>query len=112
MTELDDFRGLLTGVLRHGGDRAVYALAGDLDTVTGELLVARLRELTDGVSPLDVDLSEVAFMDSTGLRSLFQVHDVVTARGGRLRLVNPSDRVMRLLELTETADQFEIVPIS
>jgi anti-anti-sigma factor len=48
-------------------------------------------------------------MDSTGLRSLFQLHDITTADGGRLRLLNPSERIMRLLELTGTVDQFEIV---
>jgi anti-anti-sigma factor len=53
--------------------------------------------------------TDVGFMDFTGLRSLFHLHDIATARGGRLRLLHPSDRIMRLLELTDTADQFEIV---
>jgi anti-anti-sigma factor len=68
-----------------------------------------VREIADGAAPLDLDLAEVAFMDSTGLRSLFHLHDIATAHGGRLRLLRPSPRVMRLLEMTNTADQFEIV---
>ncbi|HTI35648.1 MAG TPA: STAS domain-containing protein [Miltoncostaea sp.] len=106
----DDFRGLLHGELRHVDGRAVYALSGDVDVVTSPALVARVREIADGTMRFDLDLAEVAFMDSTGLRSLFQLHDITTAHGGRLRLLRPSERVMRLLEMTDTADQFEIVP--
>ena len=109
MSDGDDFRGLLHGELRHVDGRIVYALSGDMDVVTSEQLVARVREIADGSVPFDLDLTGVGFMDSTGLRSLFQLHDIATAHGGRLRLLHPSDRIMRLLELTDTADQFEIV---
>ena len=109
MSDGDDFRGLLHGVLRHVDGRIVYALSGDLDMVTSDALVMRMREVADGSAPLDLDLTDVGFMDSTGLRSLFRLHDIATAHGGRLRLLHPSDRLMRLLELTDTADQFEIV---
>jgi anti-anti-sigma factor len=109
MIDGDDFRGLLHGALRHVDGRAVYALSGDIDVVTGEPLVARVREIADGAGQFDLDMAEVGFVDSTGLRSLFHLHDVVTRRGGRLRLLSPSEPVMRLLELTDTADQFEIV---
>ena len=109
MSDGDDFRGLLHGELRHADGRMVYALSGDMDMVTSEQLVARVREIADGSAPFDLDLTDVGFMDSTGLRSLFRLHDIATAHGGRLRLLHPSDRLMRLLELTDTADQFEIV---
>ena len=109
MIDSDDFRGLLHGVLRHVDGRTVYVLSGDVDIVTSEPLVARVREIADGSAPFDLDLTDVGFMDSTGLRSLFRLHDITTARGGRLRLLHPSDEILRLLELTDTADQFEIV---
>ena len=109
MVNGDDFRGLLHGELRHVDGRTVYALSGDIDMVTSDPLVARIREIADGAAPFDLDLGEVGFVDSTGLRSLFQLHDITTANGGRLRLLHPSARVMRLLEMTDTADQFEIV---
>src|SRR5215217_6719544 len=108
MVHRDDFRGLLHGVLRHVDGRVVYALHGDMDMVTSAPLVSRVREIADGSEPLDLDLTGVGFMDSTGLRALFQLHDIATARGGSLRLLHPSDRIMRLLELTDTADLFEI----
>lgn len=109
MIDSDDFRGLLRGELRHADDRMVYVLSGDIDMVTSGALVARVREIADGSVPFDLDLTDVGFMDSTGLRSLFQLHDITTADGGRLRLLNPSERIMRLLELTGTVNQFEIV---
>ena len=88
MSDGDDFRGLLHGVLRHVDGRIVYALSGDMDMVTSGQLVARVREIADGSVPFDLDLTGVGFMDSTGLRSLFQLHDIATARGGRLRLLH------------------------
>jgi anti-anti-sigma factor len=109
MPRADDFRGLLRGVATRAGGRIVYALSGDIDMITSEDLVARVRELADGSAPLDLDLAGVGFMDSTGLRSLFRLHDIATANGGRLRPLRPSDRIMRLLEMTGTADQLEIV---
>jgi anti-sigma B factor antagonist len=109
MSQDDDFRGLLRGVLTRVDDRAVYALSGDIDLVTSEHLLARVRQITDGATPLDLDLAGVGFMDSTGLRSLFHLHDIATAHGGRLRLLRPSERILRLLEVTGTVDQFEIV---
>ncbi|HET6692132.1 MAG TPA: STAS domain-containing protein [Miltoncostaeaceae bacterium] len=109
MLHRDDFQGLLHGVLRRSGGRSVHALSGDIDLITGDALVTRVREIADGANPFDLDMADVAFIDSTGLRSLFRLHDVVTARGGRLRLLHPSETVMRQLELTHTADQFEIV---
>src|SRR5688572_14621099 len=50
--------------------------------------------------PLEVDLGGVTFFDSSALRALLAAH----RRNPRLLIVNPSDRVMHVLEITGTGD--------
>ena len=72
-------------------------LIGELDLVSEPVLANALAE-ADG-APLRIDLSELAFMDSTGLRALLGLqreHADVKLRGP----LQPA--VQRLLELTQT----------
>ena len=83
--------------VEHADGLVVVRLIGELDLVSEPVLSAALAE-ADG-KPLRVDLSELAFMDSTGLRALLSLqreHADVKLRGP---LQAP---VQRLLELTQT----------
>src|SRR3954469_11756000 len=78
-------------------------LAGDLDIDGAPSLCAAIDE---GRRPLGrahviVDLSRVAFCDSTGLRALIEASREVAIAGGRLVAIVPEDGPVRsLLELT------------
>lgn len=54
------------------------------------------------------DLSDVGFMDSTGLRSLILSHDEVKEAGGELRLVYGEGPVQRIIDLTGLGDRFSV----
>jgi anti-sigma B factor antagonist len=87
----------------------VLDLAGELDLAVS----ARFRELVDGVaadapSLVVADLQEVGFMDSTMLRELLRAHREVGGAGGRFVLAAAQPSVQRLLELTGTADVFDV----
>jgi len=58
----------------------------------------------DGGGDVELDVTAVTFMDSAGLHVLTQAHKVLSARGRRLRLVDPSPSVRRLLEITGMAE--------
>ncbi|HEY3898848.1 MAG TPA: STAS domain-containing protein [Chthoniobacter sp.] len=58
---------------------------------------------------LEIDLSETAFVDSSGLGALIALHKTLRGRGGQMRLVNPSQTCLQLLELTRLHRTFEIV---
>lgn len=60
-------------------------------------------------SNLEVDLSETTFVDSSGLGALISLHKTLRARGGQLRLINPSSTCQQLLELTRLHRIIEIV---
>lgn len=58
---------------------------------------------------LDIDLSEVRFLDSSGLGALISLHKTMCARAGQARVVNPSAPSRQVLELTRLHRTIEIV---
>jgi anti-anti-sigma factor len=57
-----------------------------------------------------VDLAAATFVDSAMLRELLRARAELAARDVRLCLAAASEPVLRLLELTGTADLFELQP--
>ena len=74
------------------------AIVGEFDIRSGAHVVAWLATFDD--SPLEVDLSGVTFFDSSALRSMLPARRY----NGGIRVVNPSRAVMRVLEVTGTAE--------
>jgi anti-anti-sigma factor len=86
------------------------ALSGDLDLSTLEQLESALDGRLDGEPELlVVDLRELTFLDSSGLRVLLALHTRLTEKGGRLVIVRGPRRVHRVLELTRADEELEIV---
>lgn len=84
-------------------DGACLALSGELDLANVAQTAIRLQELVrSGARTIQVDVQDVTFLDLTTLRALLQTDEVLRARGGYLRLINPSRRVQRLLSITRT----------
>jgi anti-anti-sigma factor len=82
------------------------AVSGELDVATAPLLAARLEEAEAGEARLIVlDLSDVPFMDSTGLHVILSAHARSQQDGGRLRLTTPPEQVQRLFELCGAHDR-------
>ena len=90
------------------GSRA--ALSGEIDLSTVEDVEGGLRSaIDDGAGAIVLDLREVSFLDSSGLRLLLRLHKDLGEAGRRLVLVQGPRRVARVFELTGAEDQFEIV---
>jgi anti-sigma B factor antagonist len=90
-----------------GHDEAVVALTGELDLESADVLereVARLH--AGGHDRVVVDLSRIAFIDSTGLRVLIGLHRSAEHSGRTLSLVRGPHPVHRIFELTATAPLF------
>jgi anti-sigma B factor antagonist len=56
----------------------------------------------------DIDLSDVVFMDSSGLEALVSLNNRARERGLEVTLVRPSHPVTRLLALTGLESQFAV----
>jgi anti-sigma B factor antagonist len=88
----------------------VIAVAGELDIATAPELCARLDRSRMVRRPrLLVDLSDVDFCDSTGLRALLGAASEVRAHGGRFAIVcPPRGDVARLLDIVGAAEWLAI----
>jgi anti-anti-sigma factor len=82
-------------------DRLVIGMEGELDVATVQrafdVAIAALQASPDG--RVDVDLSDVAFCDSTGMQMLLDLRQNASRRGGEVRLTNVSARVRRVFEI-------------
>ena len=58
---------------------------------------------------LVLDLSELTFMDSTGIRLILQASQRALMQGAELVVVRPPDTVMRVLELVGLDEQLDLV---
>lgn len=57
---------------------------------------------------LDIDFSEVRFLDSSGLGAMIALHKTMVARNGHVRVVSPLAQVQQVLELTRMHRIFEL----
>jgi anti-sigma B factor antagonist len=79
----------------------VVSLRGEIDAMTAPKLGSRLFGLADeGKRGVVVDLSEVTFMDSTGIGVLLNALRHFTTRNQKMVLVCPTARVLRPFEVT------------
>lgn len=86
-----------------------------------ELTAANARSVRDvlcaavvpGLTIIDVDLSEISFVDGCGLGALVALYKVASEQSGdkplSVRLLNPQPPVRQLIELTRMHQLFEIV---
>ncbi|MGW7431602.1 STAS domain-containing protein [Streptomyces sp. NPDC054861] len=80
---------------------AILSVGGELDIETATLLHHHLaNQFLHGRRHLVMDLSRLAFMDSSGLNVLIRAARDAREAGGDLHLVAPTPAVRRILEIT------------
>jgi anti-anti-sigma factor len=100
---------LLKPEVRRDQAEALVLLSGELDASTAGQLYEQLAELTrEGVTHVTLDLSELEFMDSTGLSVVIAEHKRTSASGGELIVLSPQSQVRRVLEITGLTDILHI----
>ena len=93
-----------------GNGRLDAALSGEIDLSTIAELEERLEgSLDPDPSLLVLDLREVTFLDSSGLRLLLRLDERQRTAGRRLVLVKGGRRVERVFELTGAGQRLEMV---
>jgi len=93
-----------------GGDTLLIVVDGDLDASVAERFEGEIRAalFTSTAPRLVIDLTGVAFMDSTALGVIVGAKNVMRERDGVVVLRQPSATVARLLEVTMLAGELEI----
>ena len=90
------------------GQKATFGMRGKLTVQTVPDLEAAIDRLPVEVSDFDLDLAQVTYVSSAGLRVFVAADRLATSRGGTMRLLHPNDEVMEVFEMTGLAD---VLPI-
>ncbi|HEY8313568.1 MAG TPA: STAS domain-containing protein [Candidatus Baltobacteraceae bacterium] len=85
----------------NNGDALIFKLRGSLDLATAPSVRAALIEAADeGKHEIIVDLTQLEFLDSTGLGALIGAHRRSLEHDGRVALVVTDGPIARLLNIT------------
>jgi anti-anti-sigma factor len=96
---------LLSVTSVHDNGETVLAVRGELELSSVEILAEPLLEAIALGGRVVLDLSECAFMDSTGLMLLVRA---ATRADGRMRAEVREGQVLRVLRLTGCDRQFDV----
>jgi anti-anti-sigma factor len=107
LTKHEDLFGIAVGV---EGDAVLLVASGELDVAAQDEFTASAEALLPLMADVIVDLSDVSFMDSSGLHALLHLRVSAVAAGGSLVVRSPSPQVQRLLELTRTEEMLGYHP--
>jgi anti-sigma B factor antagonist len=87
--------------VEEGPAGSIVRVAGELDATTSPRLRAELvRLIDDGTPAIDLDLSQLQFVDSVGLSVLVSAHHRARGEGVSYRLINVAPGCRRILEIT------------
>ena len=96
--------------LRQETDRVVVRLEGELDMANAPLLQAAIEEAAlDADSMLVLDLQQLRFIDSTGLRIILWARERCEEEGRELALTPGSQQVQRLLAISGAGEHLRII---
>jgi anti-sigma B factor antagonist len=90
------------------GPNAVLRLKGELDVASSATLEDELQRVS-GSSAVVLDLTDLEFIDSTGLGVLVKAHQRMRDEGDQLAVIEGTGQVKRLLELTGLDQQLTLI---
>jgi len=92
------------------GTNATIALVGNLTVATTPDLEAAFADLPEDVTDVTLDLTELNYVASAGLRVIVAQDKKARQNGGAVRMKNPNDEVMEVFDVTGLVDILEIIP--
>jgi anti-anti-sigma factor len=98
--------------VERGDGRVTFTPRGELDLATAPDMEQQVLDaVRDGHGVVVVDLRELTFMDSTGVRTIVAAHQIAQETGTDLRVVRPSrgSAVARVIEISGIDDALGLV---
>jgi anti-sigma B factor antagonist len=101
----------LTLTTSHEQEAVRVSLSGELDISSALTFDDELRRIEDEAEPADVvlDLRELKFMDSTGMRLIIRAHQRVRRQGRRLSIEHLRAPIRRIFRLTGMHERLNVV---
>ena len=91
------------------GDVTVLKLVGEFDLGGLSTFNEALAAVDPSAAQVVIDLSELTFVDSTGLGCFARSHNELEARGAKLVLRAPSKAVRRIIDVLDLGQSVEII---
>ncbi len=85
------------------GNTLNAAISGRVDTTTAPALETELKGSFDSCESLVLDFAGVEYISSAGLRVLLSAQKVMSKKGG-MKLINVSEDIMEIFEVTGFSD--------
>ncbi len=93
------------------GDVSVFGVSGDIDINSSpEMKKGFEKVFREKQEKVLIDLTDVGYVDSSGLATIVEIFKNMKIYGGKLRLAGLSDKVKGLFEITKLDQLFEIFP--
>jgi anti-anti-sigma factor len=100
-----------TTEIRGSKSHALVLLKGELDVSTAGRLYEELAALNrEGAIHVALNLSELEFIDSTGISVIIAEHKRTASAGGELIILTPHRNVRRVFEVSGLMDVLHVLP--
>jgi stage II sporulation protein AA (anti-sigma F factor antagonist) len=108
MSYLSAFRVVVESV----EDACLLRVGGEIDANSAGDLRNHLRGACRSTNTVLVDLANVSFIDSAGLKALFDESEIANELGNVIFVVRPSSVVRRLIDITDSSARLAVIPAS
>ncbi len=85
------------------GEELIVVLEGRLDTTTAPQLEGELKTSTEGITKLVLDMENLSYLSSAGLRVLLSTQKVMNKKGEMI-VKNVNETIMEVFEVTGFID--------
>src|SRR5215475_8122421 len=94
--------GLTHATVPEDAQRVRISFCGEIDLSSADMVEAAVIDALRSYHPgrIDVDLAEVKFLDSIGIRALLRCRTQAIEAGCQLAVMNPQPMIHRILEVT------------
>ncbi len=90
------------------GEDGELLLSGDLDTKTARDADALFTQMADRFKNITLNMKELEYVSSAGLRSIRNLYIKINQNGGKLTMTNVNENVMEVFEMTGLAGLLNI----
>jgi anti-anti-sigma factor len=84
------------------------ALGGRLDTDSYAEFDRQLEPLLPGMQSLLLDLSELVYISSAGIRSIFRARKALAGHSGKVLVLNPQPQIQKVFDVVKAVPLNEI----